>query len=60
MWGLNRGPSDMAMMLDFDPQVTAFSSQPFWLRWADGRRARRHAPDFFARLSLPGAGTVAG
>ena len=39
-----------AMMLDFDPAVVAFSSQPFWLLWRDGKRLRRHAPDFFARL----------
>lgn len=48
---------DVAMMLDFDSLVTAFSSQPFWLRWHDGRRARRHAPDFFARRA-DGAGLV--
>jgi hypothetical protein len=48
---------DVAMMLDFDPQVTAFSSQPFWLRWHDGRRIRRHAPDFFARRA-DGTGLV--
>ena len=24
---------DVAMMLDFDAEVTAFSSQPFWLIW---------------------------
>jgi hypothetical protein len=40
---------DQAMMLDFDPSVKAFSSQPFWLPWADSERMRRHAPDFFAR-----------
>jgi len=34
-----------AMLLDFDPAMAAFSSQPFWLRWHDGARARRHAPD---------------
>ena len=48
---------DVAMMLDFDPQVTAFSSQPFWLRWHDGRRTRRHAPGFFARRA-DGTGVV--
>jgi hypothetical protein len=37
--------------------VTAVSSQPFWLHWYDGRRARRHAPDFFARLA-DGTGVV--
>jgi hypothetical protein len=41
---------DHLMLMDFDPDVVAVSSQPFWLRWADGRgRSRRHAPDFFAR-----------
>jgi hypothetical protein len=40
---------DVAMMLDFDPQVVAFCSQPFWLCWPGQRRERRHAPDFFAR-----------
>ena len=46
------------MLLDFDPDVTAVSSQPFWLRWCgeDGRD-RRHAPDFFARLA-DGTGVV--
>ena len=49
---------DHLMLLDFDPDVRAVSSQPFWLRWrrADGR-ARRHAPDFFARLA-DGTGVV--
>jgi hypothetical protein len=41
---------DHLMLMDFDPGVVAVSSQPFWLRWRDGRgRSRRHAPDFFAR-----------
>lgn len=48
---------DHAMMLDFDPDVTAFSSQPFWLSWSGGKRDRRHAPDFFARL-VNGTGVV--
>ncbi|MFK0026642.1 TnsA-like heteromeric transposase endonuclease subunit [Streptomyces sp. NPDC090798] len=39
-----------AVLLDFDPHVVAFASQPFWLYWDDGRRMRRHAPDWFARL----------
>jgi len=42
---------DHLMMLDFDPAVTAVSSQPFWMHWKNGKRARRHAPDFFARLA---------
>jgi hypothetical protein len=38
------------MLMDFDPEVAAVSSQPFWLWWRDGKgRSRRHAPDFFAR-----------
>ena len=41
---------DCVMLLDFDPDVVAFSSQPFWLWWTEAGRTRRHAPDFFARL----------
>jgi hypothetical protein len=38
------------MFMDFDPAVAAVASQPFWLRWREeGDRARRHAPDYFAR-----------
>ena len=48
---------DVAMMLDFDPAVVAFSSQPFWLTWAQDGRHRRHAPDYFARLA-EGTGVV--
>lgn len=40
---------DVAMMLDFDPGITTFCSQPFWLCWPGAGRERRHAPDFFAR-----------
>jgi hypothetical protein len=42
---------DHAMLLDFDPQVTGFASQPFWLFWRDEttRRGRSHAPDCLAR-----------
>jgi hypothetical protein len=39
------------MMLDFDWQVVAFSSQPFWLSWTEEMKVRRHAPDYFARLA---------
>jgi hypothetical protein len=46
-----------AMLLDFDPDVTGFESQPFWLHWTGDQRERRHAPDFFARLS-DGTGVV--
>lgn len=42
---------DVAMMLDFDPEVIAFSSQPFWLTWVQDGRQRRHSPDYFARLA---------
>ena len=46
------------MMLDFDPAVIAFSSQPFWLIWVQGGKGqRRHAPDYFARLA-DGTGVV--
>ena len=46
------------MLMDFDPDVRAVSSQPFWLRWRDGKgRSRRHAPDFFARRA-DGTGVV--
>lgn len=52
---------DQVMLLDFDPAVTGFASQPFWLRWISERRnrrhERRHAPDFFARLA-DGTGVV--
>lgn len=48
---------DHAMGLDFDREVVAFSSQPFWLYWQVGTRWRRHAPDFFARL-VDGGGVV--
>lgn len=48
---------DHAMQLDFDRDVVAFSSQPFWLHWQAGTRWRRHAPDFFARLA-DGGGVV--
>lgn len=33
------------------------AAQPFWLRWHDGVRERRHAPDFFVRLA-DGTGMV--
>jgi hypothetical protein len=48
---------DVAMMLDWDRDVTGYASQPFWLRWHDGARARRHAPDYFVRLA-DGGGVV--
>ncbi len=48
---------NVAMMLDFDPEVVGFSSQPFWLTWHQGGEERRHAPDYFARLA-DGTGVV--
>lgn len=48
---------DHAMMLDFDPEVVAFSSQPFWLSWPEAGKMRRHAPDYFARRG-DGTGVV--
>jgi hypothetical protein len=42
---------DVAMMLDFDPAVVGFSSQPFWLVWAQDGERRRHVPDYFAHLA---------
>lgn len=48
---------DHMMMLDFSPQVRAFSAQPFWLLWSAGGKARRHAPDIFVRLA-GGGGVV--
>jgi hypothetical protein len=48
---------DRVMLMDFSPEVVAFSSQPFWLTWPAGRKRRRHAPDYFARLA-DGSGLV--
>jgi hypothetical protein len=48
---------DNLMLLDFAPDVTAVSSQPFWLYWRADGRDRRHVPDFFARLA-DGTGVV--
>jgi hypothetical protein len=45
------------MLLDHDPGMVGFASQPFWLWWQDGRRRRSHAPDWFARLA-DGTGVV--
>jgi hypothetical protein len=42
------------MLLDFDPRVTAFASQPFWLSWRAEGGVRRHLPDYFARLGNGG------
>jgi hypothetical protein len=35
---------DQVMMLDFSPEVVAFSSQPFWLTWPEGGKVRRQRP----------------
>jgi hypothetical protein len=48
---------DQVMLLDFDPGVVSVASQPFWLSWSAAGGTRRHAPDFFARLS-DGTGVV--
>jgi hypothetical protein len=49
---------DHVMLMDFDPAITGIASQPFWLRWQDDGRSRRHAPDFFARRADGGAVVV--
>lgn len=50
---------DHAILLDFEPQVVGYASQPFWLYWRETSTGRRlsHAPDFFARLA-DGTGVV--
>jgi len=41
---------DHLMLMDFDPEVAAVASRPFWLHWHDeDDKARRHVPDYFAR-----------
>ena len=37
------------MVMDFDGNATAVSSNPFWLLWPKGTKPVRHAPDFFVR-----------
>jgi hypothetical protein len=49
---------DRLILLDFDPSVVGIASQPFWLHWHDGRRKRRHAPDYFVRLADGGGRVV--
>jgi hypothetical protein len=49
---------DHVMLLDWDPQVTAFASQPFWLHWLATDGPRRHLPDYFARRADGGAVVV--
>lgn len=48
---------DHVMLLDFDPRVTGFASQPFWLHWPAAGRVRRHLPDYFGRRA-DGVGVV--
>ena len=48
---------DVAMQLDFDPEVVGFAAQPFWLLWPGERGERRHVPDFFTRRK-DGTGVV--
>jgi hypothetical protein len=48
---------DVAMLLDFDPEIVGFSAQPFWLLWPGEQGERKHAPDFFARRT-DGTGVV--
>jgi hypothetical protein len=48
---------DVAMLLDFDPEVVAFATQPLWLIWPGERGEHKHAPDFFARRA-DGTGVV--
>lgn len=48
---------DHVIRLDFAPEVVGVASQPFWLSWDDGRRGRRHAPDYFVRRA-DGTGVV--
>ncbi|WP_442818512.1 TnsA-like heteromeric transposase endonuclease subunit [Streptomyces sp. NBC_01320] len=42
---------DRLILLDRDPDVVGIASQPFWLHWHEGKRVRRHAPDYFVRLA---------
>ncbi len=42
---------DRLILLDREPEVVGIASQPFWLHWHDGKRLRRHAPDYFVRLA---------
>ncbi len=40
---------DRVWLADFDPEVTAIASQPFWIRGSDGGTVRRHVPDYLLR-----------
>ncbi|MGR6918798.1 TnsA-like heteromeric transposase endonuclease subunit [[Actinomadura] parvosata] len=48
---------DHAMLLDFDPEIVGFSSQPFRLAWLQEAKRREHVPDYFARQA-DGTGVV--
>ncbi|MDT0470324.1 TnsA-like heteromeric transposase endonuclease subunit, partial [Streptomyces gibsoniae] len=37
------------IVLDFEGDAAAVSSNPFWLLWPKGAKPVRHAPDFFVR-----------
>ncbi|MCS0600658.1 TnsA-like heteromeric transposase endonuclease subunit [Streptomyces sp. LP11] len=41
---------DRLILMDRDREVVGIAAQPFWLRWDDGHKGRRHAPDYFVRL----------
>jgi hypothetical protein len=56
---------DHAMMLDFDPQVVAFSSQPLWLSWKECfRHSTASHPSMSAHkghgTSFPPFGSITG
>ncbi|WP_328432210.1 MULTISPECIES: TnsA-like heteromeric transposase endonuclease subunit [unclassified Streptomyces] len=42
---------DRLILLDFAPDVVGIASQPFWLHWREEAEKRRHAPDYFVRLT---------
>jgi hypothetical protein len=48
---------DQVMALDFDPDVTGLSSQPFQLSWQQDAEDCSHTPDYFVRLR-DGTGVV--
>ena len=47
---------DHLMLMDFDPAVRAVSSQPFWLRWRDGRAGPGGMRRTFSPVWLTGPG----
>ncbi len=42
---------DRVLLADFDVEVTAIASQPFWVSGLDGDVPRRHAPDYLLTCS---------